>query len=47
MNIVKDQCPICNNKDQEKIVLDKDREFVRIYKCSNCGFRWGIPKDNK
>ena len=34
------KCPICENEDQEKIFyyqFEKDYEFVRIYKCEECG----------
>jgi len=45
MQINKDECPKCNNKNKEKIVIYKDRESVYIYKCLECDFKWGIAKE--
>lgn len=47
MENFENKCPRCNNQEKEKITTYKDKENLKILKCSVCGFQWGIEKDNK
>lgn len=40
-----EECPQCHNKDKDKIKLYKDRDIVKILKCDNCDFKWGVSKE--
>lgn len=39
------KCPRCDNEDELKITLYKDKEDFQLLRCEICDFKWGISKD--